>query len=595
MNRVLLRTALAISLLLATLAAQAGFAPFKVSDIEVHGNARIGTETVLNYVPLSKGQMVDAAAARQILKSLYATGFFKTAALFREGNRLIIKVVERPTIAEISAEGNELIKSEDLLKGLETAGIAKGRVYDETRMARVAQELRQRYQNMGYYGATVDLNVTPLPRNRVKVVIQVHEGKPATIGRIAFVGNRAYADFQLRRLMQLAEGEQYAKEQLQGDLDRIRDYYMNRGFAEFRIRSTQVRLSPDRQKVYLTINLTEGPVYHIGKVSLEGDLKLPRKQLESLLLVKPGQRFSRQNIVDSMNALLDRYSENAYANAEVVPEPRLDHGRRIADVVFHIAPHQRVYVRRIVIEGNTRTRDHVIRRELRQMEAAPYSLEYVRLSKKRLQKLGFFKMVDIQPKPVAPDLVDLHVKVEEQPTGSLTAAIGYSQLYGVTLSLGISERNALGSGNTVSLKLDTSGYNKTADLTLVNPYFTPNGVSLGAGLFWSEIDASQLTIGNYSMNTLGGQLFSTIPLNEDDSFTYGFKLSKDTLVCGSSFTTCNTFADRFGKDYLFPIFNAGWNHNSTNAFYFPTEGSRVSVGLNVAPPVGNDFGYAKLS
>ncbi|HID00102.1 MAG TPA: outer membrane protein assembly factor BamA [Piscirickettsiaceae bacterium] len=574
---------------------QAAFAPFKVDAVKIVGAQRISHETIRSYLTIGPGQQLTPQQAQMALKTLYATGFFKTAALFRDGHTLIVKVVERPTIAEIKIEGNDLISTEDLKKGLEVLGITKGRIYSLRQLERIVQDLRQRYQNLGYYGATIQVETHTLPRNRVALLLKIHEGAPATIGRIAFVGNKAFSDQQLLRLMMLQPGEQYDKAALQGDLDKIQRYYMDRGFAEFTLRSTQVRLAPDRQRVYITINLHEGPVYRIGKVDLQGDLKLPEAQLKALLEIKTGQRFSRQAIIDTVNALKDHYSEHAYANAQVIPRPKLDKEKRIADMAFWIDTGARVYVRRIQIKGNTRTRDHVVRRELRQLESAPYSLTLVELSKRRLQKLGYFKRVDIRTQPIAPDLVDLVVEVEEQPTGSFTASVGYSQLQGVTFSLGVAERNVLGSGNTANIKVSTNNASKTLDVTLVNPYFTPNGVSLGVGAFWREVNADELYIANYTLNTLGGTVFSSIPLSEHSQFNYGVKIKRDTLVCGENFQVCTNFVAEHDDQYLTPLVNLGWRYNTTNAFYFPTEGRRLSVSAEAVLPIATSLGYGKLT
>ena len=590
-----LRAGLIGILLLLSGWAQATFEPFKVKAIQIEGAQRVGEETIRNYLPIEPGQKLTAQQAQVALRTLYATGFFKTIGLFRDGNALIVKVVERPTIADIKIEGNSLISTEDLQKGLETLGISKGRIYSVRQLDRIVQDLRQRYQSLGYYGATIQVETRSLPRNRVALVLQIHEGTPATIGRITFVGNQAFSDRQLLRLMRLQPGEQYDKAALQGDLDKIQRHYMDRGFATFNIRSTQVRLAPDRKQVYVTINLHEGPVYRIGKVALEGELKLPKAQLEPLLAVKPGQRFSRQTIVDTVNALKEKYSEHAYANARVEPRPEVKEHTRIVDIHFWIEPGDRVYVRRIHIKGNTRTRDHVIRRELRQLERAPYSQSLIKLSKRRLQKLGYFKQVAIQAKPVSSDLVDLAVKVEEQPTGSFTASIGYSQLSGVTFSLGVSERNILGSGNTANIKINTNVSGRTLDLTLINPYFTPNGVSLGVGAFWREVNADQLYIANYTINTAGATVFSSVPLSENSDFNYGVKFKRDTLVCGDTFYACTQYVLTHGDEYITPLINIGWRYNATNAFYFPTEGSRLNASAEAVVPVATSLGYVKLT
>lgn len=568
---------------------------FMVKNIEVEGANKIDFATISTYLPISEGEFLDKELSQKSIQSLYKTGFFKDVSLYqKESNTLVVKVVERPSISEVSIEGNKLIDSDTLNDALDSLGLKKGRIYNHLELERVVVDLSRRYQNQGYYAAQIDITSEMLPRNRVALKVTIVEGEPATIGRITLVGNKMYSDQRLKSLLQMSVGDAYSKMALQGDIETLKSYYMDLGFAKFQVSSFQVSLSTDKTRVFTTINLNEGEQYTISNVQFIGETILDNPTLKKLMEFDKGDVFSRSKVVAAVNRIRDRLSEEGYAFAEVRPATALDEHNRTIALNFHVEPKNRVYIRRIQIEGNTRTRDYVIRREMRQLESSPYSLKLVRQSTSRLTRLGFFKTADIQTKRVSADQVDLVVKVEEQSTGSFSAGVGFSQLDGVSFNIGVSERNFIGSGNKLDFKVATSASRKTADIGLTNPYFTDDGVSLGAGFYLSEIDAAQLQVADFTTNNFGFRTSLGYPLSENDRLTYGIKLDSQELVCSDTFQVCNDYVAEFGRNSSAAIFSMAWSHNSTNSFYFPSKGHRTRLSMETVIPGTSDESYYKL-
>lgn len=574
---------------------------FVVEQIEVQGNKRISLETIKSYLPLDVGDPVSPKAIKKSISALYKTGFFSDIALFQGvDNQLVIRVIERPSIAEFSIEGNELIKTEDMEQALETLGIKKGRIFNDTQMDRVILDLKRRYQNQGYYAAEVDIQVKQLPRNRVSLVIKVEEGKPASIGRITLVGNHSYEDAKLKSHLLLSESaiigdsDKYAKPKLQSDIETLRSFYLDRGYAEYKVNSSQVSLSLDKTQVFITLNMNEGPQYKISKVKFSGETILKVDALKTNLRIHEGEYFSRSKIIASVNAMRDRLSEEGYAFAEIQPITLLDKEDHLVSIDFRVEPKNRVYVRRIRIEGNTRTQDHVIRREVRQLENAPYSLAAVRRSSTRLNRLGYFKVVKIDTNRIAKDQVDLLVKVEEQSTGAFNAGIGYSQVDGASFNLGVTERNVIGSGYQANVNGTYSVSTKSADIGVTNPYFTPDGVSLGGGLYYREVDAAELNVSNYSTNNVGLRMNIGYPSSEWSRLSYGLKLDDQTLTCIDGFAACETYTAEYGRHYNSLRYTMGWSYDTKNAFYFPSDGQKTSVSGEVIIPTNTTISFYKL-
>lgn len=576
-------------------------ADFKIQKIEVEGNHRISFETVRSYLPVDVDDTLTTKLTRESLKQLYATKFFQDIALYQLPNGVLKVVVkERPSISDITFEGNELIKTDDLKQALDGLGVKKGRIFNKNQLVKIIVDLRRQYQNQGYYAADVKIDVENLPRNRVSLKVKVEEGQPANIGRITLVGNKTYSDNKLKGTMMLSESvlignnDKYSKPKLQSDEESLRSYYMDRGFAEFKLESTQVSLSLDKTQVFITINMKEGPQYTVSNVKFSGETILSKEELNKLLKIHPGELFSRSHIVATVNALRDRLSEEGYAFANVEPITVLDKNNRLVSIDFRVEPKDRVYVRRIVIKGNTRTRDYVIRRELRQFESAPYSLKGVRSSNTRLNRLGYFKKVKIDTKRISRDQVDLVVNVEEQSTGSFNAGIGYSQVDGVNFTIGVTERNVIGSGYKANINSTYSSSTKSLDLGVTNPYFTPDGVSLGGGIYASEIDAAQLGVSDYTTNNYGVRVNMGYPTSEFSNLSYGLKFDDQKLVCIDTFSVCKDYTSTYGSHFNSVRYSMGWSYDSKNSFYFPTDGQSTGVTGEITIPTSSEVSFYKL-
>lgn len=578
------------------------YADFVISDIQATGNKRISFETIRNYLPIEKGNTLNVKNTQESIKALYKTGFFKSVSFLQMPDKvLLIKVVERPSIAEIKIEGNELIKTEEMEMALETIGVKRGRIFNSTQMDKISLDLKRRYQNQGYYAAEVKIDVTELPRNRVALAIQVEEGEAASIGRITLVGNQAFTDSRLKLQMMLSDtatigdGNTYAKPKLQSDLETLRSYYMDRGFAEFTIKSSQVSLSLDKTQVYITINMEEGPQYLISKIKFSGETVLQKSELSELLDIQEADVFSRGRVINTMNRLRDRLSEEGYAFVEIDPITDLDKEKHEVSLDFRIEPKDRVYVRRIMINGNTRTHDEVIRREMRQFEAAPYSLSAVKRSSTRINRLGYFQMVNIETKRVSKDQIDLVVNVEEQSTGSFNAGISYSQLDKVGFTAGITERNLLGTGYRMNLSANYTKAQQKLDFVFTNPYFTPEGVSLGGGPYIHRLDSTQLGISDFVVNNRGALLDLSYPLSEISSVSYGVKIDSQELVCDVLFTVCEDFVQKSGSRFDSVKLTMGWTRDTKNAYYFPSEGQVSSLTAEGVTPIsGSSMSFYKL-
>ncbi|WP_044411286.1 outer membrane protein assembly factor BamA [Thiomicrospira microaerophila] len=593
------KSVLALSLIALTSSVWAN--TFVVKEVVIEGNERIGFESVNTYLPVNIGDMMTRDKERESLRALYRTGFFSDIALYKgEAGQLVIQVVERASIAEVEIKGNKLIKTDDFKQALTSLGISQGKMFNNIEMDRVIIDLKRQYHNQGYYAAAIEIKVEPLPRNRVAINIQVDEGKPASIERISLVGNQAFPDARLKGLLQssaqviIGSGDKYARPKLQGDLETLRSFYMDRGFAEFSIDSSQVSLSNDKTKVFISINMTEGPQYTLDQIKFSGQLLLSEQELRALANLESGQVFSRSEIIKAINAIRDKLSERGYAFAEVDPRTDIDADNRRVNLDFMIDPRNRVYVRNIEVEGNTRTRDHVLRREMRQYESAPYSLIAVRQSTSRLNRLGYFSRVNVDTRRVSEDEVDLIIQVEEQATGSFTAGIGYSQLDGVSFNLGISEKNLLGTGNEMNLTLNSSASMQSADLGYTNPYFTDDGVSLGQGIYYSKINAAKLNITDYTLDKLGVRVNLGYPTSELTRLNFGLRAEAQSLNCVTRFEACADHLERYSADNEYLLFTAGWRYDSRNQFYFPTKGQLTSISLQAVVPGTSDMTFYKV-
>jgi outer membrane protein insertion porin family len=600
---------IAALILLASLSANAfAFDPFVVSDIRIDGLSRIAPGTVYTYLPVNKGDRLTNDQAQKAIRALYQTKFFSDVEIDREGDIMVIKVVERPSIAKLTLRGNKDIKTDDLKKGLKQIGLAEGETFDRLALDNVQQELVRQYYNRGKYNVSVTPHVTQLERNRVAVDIEIREGKAAKIEELNIIGNHAFTDKEVREgfesntpglLSWYSKDDQYSREKLSGDLEKLQSYYMNRGYADFGVDSTQVSIAPDRRSMYIDTSVKEGDTYKIADVKLLGTLILPETTIRQLVYVKPGDLFNRSAIEASTKSIKAILANIGYAYAKVTPIPKLDKDKRTVDLTLFVEPGQRVYVRRVVFQGNTRTEDDVLRREMRQLEGTFYSQAALDRSKIRLQRLGYFKTVDIDKKliPGSLDQVDVTVKVEEQSAGSLQFGVGYSQYSGIILNASVSQNNIFGTGDSASISGERSSYYTKYSVNYFNPYLTDSNIGIGYNATYSKTDYGNTDFADYSTSDRAFSTYLSIPVSETDGIRVGLGISSDkvSLIPGFSPQVLIDYQNEIGNDTLHTWTGTlGWNHDTRNAYFSPTRGGLISASADVALP-GSTVQYWKFT
>ena len=607
-SRRLLALALATALSMPAWA-QTAFAPFTVSDIRIDGLQRIGAGTVFTYLPVERGDTLDQAKSAEALRALYKTGFFEDVRLDHQGSILVITVVERPAINKLTLVGNKDLKTEDLLKGLKDIGLAEGETFNQLNLDRVTQELNRQYNNRGKYSVSISPNVERLDRNRVNLTLNIKEGKAAKIRHINLIGNEAFSEEDITKnweshtsnwLSWYKRDDQYSREKLSGDIEKLNAWYLDRGYVDFSLDSTQVAISGDRKDMYLTAGLTEGAIYTISTVSVSGETVLPKEEIEAIVaFIRPGSTFSRGLLEMATDAISARLSNIGYAFARINPAPQIDREKRTVGIDFQVQPGPRVNVRRIVFKGNTRTADQVLRREMRQFEGSWYSQAAIDRGKVRLDRLGYFEEVNVENEPVAgsDDLVDVVYTVKETTSGSIAAGVGYSQLSGVNLSLQLSENNFLGTGNRVSMSVTRSAYQKRYDFSFMNPYFTQEGLSLGYNLWWREFDYSSFNVASYSTNSGAAQVFLGLPLSESDSVSLMFGIDSNEILAfpGSTPPPLVDYVSAVGNQ-TFHSWRAqfGWGRDTRNNYFTPVVGTTQNLSAEIALP-GSTVEYFKIS
>lgn len=594
-----------IALLLAWPLAPAAAQTFQVEDIRVEGVQRVPVGTVLNYLPIQIGETVEPSRVAEAIRSLYKTGFFQDVEIRREDGVLLVEVVERPSIASIDVHGNKAIPSEELLESLADVGFAEGQVFNRFVLSDVERELRRLYESRGQYDTRVASTVSPLPRNRVGVRIDINESKPARIREITFIGNRSFSDERLRDLIDLgpkrwyhlfSSRDQYAREKLAADLERVQSFYQNQGYINFSITSTQVTITPDRQGIYITVNLSEGERYRVGEVRLAGELIAEEAELRELIANEPSAIYSRKESTESVARIRDRLGEDGYAFANVNVVPELDEENHVVDLTYFIDPGKRVLVRRINIHGNERTRDDVIRRELRQMEGAWLSTAALQRSRLRLQRLGFFEDVNIETPqvPGEQDQVDIDVTVAERLSGSIQAGVGYGQTQGVMFNLSLQQDNVLGSGDRLGLSFNNSSINTIYSINYLERYYTASGISRSFNATYRETDAYRADLTDYDTKTLNLGMGFSLPLNEEDSIQFGLAFERLELTPGGRAAEyIHKFVDEYGDRFTFYKGTLGWVRDSRDRAVFPTRGARQQISGEVALP-GSDLEFYKI-
>ena len=578
---------------------------FVINDIRLDGLQRISAGTVFNALPVAIGDDVDNPELADAVRALFKTGYFQDIQMGRDGNVLVVTVVERPSISEIKIEGNKAIKTEDLKKGLKQAGLADGEIFQQATLEAIRMELERQYVAQGRYGASIKANVEPQPRNRVAITIDIKEGKVSTIQHVNIVGNKVFNSEELMDLFELkpsgwlsfySNDDKYSREKLSGDLERLRSWYLDRGYINFNINSTQVSITPDKESVYITVNVDEGQKYSVKNVKLAGDLVVPEEQVKALLLVKDGQTFSRKRITTTEDLITRRLGSEGYAFANVTGIPQTNEEDHTVDITFFVEPGRRTYVRRINFQGNTKTEDEVLRREMRQMEGAAASTYKIEQSKVRLNRLGYFKEVtsETTPVPGTSDQVDVNYTVEEQPSGAITASIGFSQGDGLILGGSISQSNFLGTGNRVSLSANTSKYRKLYSFGFTDPFYTVDGVSRGYNVYYSETDYDETDVTNYNVDTMGADMTFGYPISETSSLNFGVGIESSTIKEGNDPAwVVREFLRDEGDKFTNFKGTIGWSESTLNHGLLPTKGYSQGVSMEVALP-GSDLHFYKL-
>ncbi len=580
--------------------------PFVVRDIRVEGIQRTEAGTVFNYLPVKTGETMDDDKAAQAIKALYATGFFKDVRLEAEGDVLVVAVQERPAIAQIAFSGNKSFPSDKMKEGLKQIGLSEGMIFDRSMLDKAEQEIKRQYLSQGKYGATVKAVVSPLERNRVAVSFNIEEGAVSKIRAINIVGNQAFDQDELRAQFNLStpgwmswwtKDDQYSKQKLTADIEALKSFYMNQGYLEFNVDSTQVSITPDKRDIYITLNITEGEKYTVTDVKMAGEMLVPEDELRTLVTVQPGEVFNREKLTESSKAIGDRLGNDGYAFSNVNAVPEVDKEKKTVAFTFFVDPGRRVYVRRINLTGNTRTRDEVLRREMRQLESSWYGADKIDRSKKRLERLGFFSDVNVET-PAVPgtaDQVDLNIDVTEKSTGSVMFGAGLSSAEGVVLGVTVNQNNFLGTGNRVSAQVNTGKINTTYSLSYTDPYFTADGVSRGFDVYRKDVDSSSLNVGTYETSSYGAGVRFGVPLNERDFVNFGLTFDYTSIdLTGSSPIRYQKYCGNTSgcENYTLRT-DLGWTHDTRDNILFPNRGVLQKLTGEVGLP-GLDQEYYKI-
>jgi len=601
-----IRAFIAAGLLLLSTAALA-LSPFTIRDIRVEGAQRIEAGTIFSYLPLKVGDAVTDEKASAALKSLYDTGFFSDVRLESDHEVLVVIVQERPAISKIDINGAKEFNKEQLTEALKSIGLAEARIYDKSLLDKAEKELKRQYLSKGRYSAQVTTTVTPMERNRVALTFNISEGEVARIKEINIVGATVFKEKTLLDQLQLTtsnwftwytKNDQYSKQKLSGDLETVRAYYQNHGYLEFAVDSTQVSITPDKQDIYITVNVVEGQQYKVSDVKLAGQFIVPEDDLKKLVTLKSGDTFSREKVTNSTKAISDRLGNEGYSFANINANPDINKEGRTAAFTFVVDPGRRVYVRHINIFGNARTRDEVIRREVRQMEGGWYSIELVNRSKERINRLGFFSdvTVDSPPVPGTTDQVDVNFTVVERQTGSIQLGAGYSSAEKVVLSTSISQNNLFGSGNSLTLSVNSGSISRTYALTYFNPYWTEDGIGRSWSVYDRTINTTSLTgVSPYMTRTIGGDMHLSVPLSETNAYSFGmgYESTAVTVISNSPIQYLD-FVNQFGDVAKTLKADVGFSRDSRDSILYPTKGLNQRYSLEAGLP-GGDLKYYRAT
>ena len=602
MTRLLNGLFIALSLVSFSISAEV----FQVDDIRIEGLQRVSAGTVFAALPVSVGDLIDEPVVREATRSLFRTGYFSDVVMVRENGVLVIGLEERPAVTEINLDGNKAIETEQLIDALRDNGLAEGQIFRQVILEGMVQELQRQYVAQGRYGALVKTEVKELPRNRVAVNIDIDEGDVAKIRHINIVGNSDFTEETLLDefeqnstgwLSWISSNDKYAREKLAGDIETLESWYLDRGYLQFVVVSTQVSISPNKESVYITININEGDIFKVSDIELSGELKIPEAQVRALVLLTEGSTFSQALMTTSKEFIARRLGNEGYTFAEIEGYPELNEEAKTAKITFVVKPGMRAYVRRIEFRGNTKTADNVLRREMRQMEGGSANNALIESSKVMLERLGFFKEVRVENMPVAGtnDLLDVIYTVEEQPSGSVGASVGYSQGYGLILGANLSENNFFGTGKQVGVGLNKSKYQTSINFSYTEPYFTVDGVSVGYSVFARETDYGEYNVSSFSTDTYGASVNWSYPVTDIQRIGFGFTYENLEISSGTyDSKEISEFVTENGTSFDVVSGNVNWVQSTLNRGVFATRGTMQRISADLALP-GSGLEYYKIT
>ncbi|MDD2701067.1 MAG: outer membrane protein assembly factor BamA [Sideroxydans sp.] len=581
--------------------------PFVVKDIRIEGIQRTEAGTVFSYLPVKVGDTLDDERSTAALHALFATGFFKDVQLLAEQNVLVVRVQERPTIASVELDGVKDFPKPQLLDNLKLVGLAEGRIFDKSALEKSENELKRQYIARGKYAVLVKTKVTELERNRVAVSMIVVEGKPSKIRQINIIGNKHFSDDDLLGEMKLttpgwftwlSSNDQYSKPKLSADIETIRSLYLNSGYMDFSVDSTNVTISADKKDIYITLNLTEGEQYTISDIKVAGAKNVfSNEALRAMVDVQPGQVFSREALTAASEKIRENLGEEGYAFANVNIVPDIDKEKKQAAFTFVVDPMQRAYVRNINVSGNDKTKDEVVRREFRQMEGGWFATSKIKKSKQRIDRLGFFDSVNVETHqvPGSTDQLDLDLTVAEKSTGNFNIGMGFSNGEGLTFMGGVTQSNLFGTGNYLSTQINTSRVNQVYSVSYTNPYYTDDGVSRGFDIYKRRSDVTSTTISQYTSETYGAGIRYGVPISDEEMFHYGLALESTSIgLTANSPQRFIDYINTFGKTNRNVLGTIGWSRDSRDSAIFPKEGATQRANIEASLPVSGQR-YYKLT
>ena len=581
------------------------FDEFLVSDIRIIGLQRVSTGSIFNVIPISVGDKIDIRKSSDITRSLFSTEQFDDIQIAKDGNTLIISVVERPSISAIDISGNKALKTEQLIESLDGVGIKEGEVYKRSTLEKVKSELIRSYASNGRYGAGVEIEEIKKPRNRIEINITVDEGKSAKIEKINIIGNEVFKNDELLKGFELSEGSffsflnndnAYSREKLKGDIETLESFYKDRGYLKFSIESSQISLSRDMKSIFINFNVFEGKKYNISEAEVVGDIPLEEEVYSSIMDSLTGLTYSQAQITSIEEFFTNVLGNRGYAFAEVGGNPEIDEESSEVKIIFNIAPGKRTYTRKILFSGNNITQDHVLRREMRQFEGAWSSNNSIEAGKVRLERLGYFKEVDVEtvPVPDTEDQIDVLYSVEEETTGSIGGNVGYSD-FGLMLGFNLQEQNFMGSGNTVGIGISKNVYSESYNISFLDPFATKDAVSMGYNIYFRETDYGEFNVANYLSNSNGFGVQFGYPLSDTQRINLGLTYDKTDIDIGSSpAREIWDFIDAEGNIFETLTSQISWQRVTLNRGMFPTDGSSTVVSFSSTIP-GGDIDYARIN